>query len=573
MSDQPHHAAPDAARALVTIDGTLVATCPVRTQWDLVAPAEPAAPTSLQADLAARSAAHRQAIIDELRQRHSGTVVAAGEDELERAAATRAAMAAGAPVIARAVVPVDPRSGWTAPVDLLVRVGGHPVEDRWRYLPARISRRATAGPSVSGVPAVVRGLEDLFDVPPRPDELAPVGGRDSSSARRDLVRLAHAWRVLHAQGAVAPGEAWAGIIDRSGELRWYPLDDPRWPTSAWLPDPSDQPRSILALHDQEVELRTEVAAQTLAHLAEPELRLPLAPVRNPDCPVCPWREHCLGVMEQAQELSLLPRLSWADRDRLHAAGITDLPALAAQDPDPPGVPRDLVDRFGPEARARLGDAPAYLRPGVTRIRVPRADVELDVDMENVEEGVYLWGVLTTDRTGRAPVDEGYRAYATWEPELDPDASAALTGRFWDELHRTIAAVQAVGLTVAAYCWYEPAENRFLRAFGDHTGRSDEVEAFIGSPLWVDLAKVASSQLITGRSMGLKTVAPLAGFAWRDTEARGDASMVWYRTATDPTVAERTRADVRSRLLAYNEDDVLATRAVREWLATTQFPNL
>jgi predicted RecB family nuclease len=480
-------------------------------------------------------------------------------------------MAQGAPVIARAVVPPDPRTGWIAPVDLLVRVGERPFEGRWRYLPARISRRATAEPSGSSVPAVLRELGDALGVPPRHDELAPVGGRDSASTRRDLLQLAHAWRSLDARGD-APNQPWAGIVDRSGELRWYPLDDPRWPGSPWLPEPSDEPRSILALHDQEVELRTEVAARTLAHLAEPELALPLAPVRNPDCPRCPWREHCLELMERSQELSLLPRLSWADRDRLHAAGITDLPALAARDPEGPGVPRDLVDRFGPEARARLGDAPAYLRPGVTRVRVPRADVELDVDMENVEEGVYLWGVLTTDRSGGAPVDEGYRAYVTWEPELGAEASAALTGRFWDELQRTIAAVRSVGLTVAAYCWYEPAENRFLREFGDHTGRQEEVGRFIASSTWVDLAKVASSQLITGRSMGLKSVAPLAGFAWRDPEARGDASMVWYRTAIDPNATGQARADARTRLLEYNEDDVLATRAVREWLAVAEFPS-
>ncbi len=65
-------------------------------------------------------------------------------------------------------------------------------------------------------------------------------------------------------------------------------------------------------------------------------------------------------------------------------------------------------------------------------------------------------------------------------------------------------------------------------------------------------------------MGLKTVAPLAGFSWRGEEVGGDLAMVRYLEAVaeeDPSL----RSEARQWILDYNEDDVRATATLREWL--------
>jgi predicted RecB family nuclease len=79
-----------------------------------------------------------------------------------------------------------------------------------------------------------------------------------------------------------------------------------------------------------------------------------------------------------------------------------------------------------------------------------------------------------------------------------------------------------------------------------------------------MLRVFDSQLITGGSSGLKTTALLAGFAWPVDDAGGGESMVMHdRAVTGST--ERDREDARRWLLNYNEGDVLATFALRDWL--------
>jgi predicted RecB family nuclease len=94
--------------------------------------------------------------------------------------------------------------------------------------------------------------------------------------------------------------------------------------------------------------------------------------------------------------------------------------------------------------------------------------------------------------------------------------------------------------------------------------AEDVEGFLQSDQWVDLLPIVKTQLVTGRGMGLKVVAPLAGFSWRGPEVGGQLAMVSYMEATsDPDEAVRARS--RRWILEYNEDDVRATAALREWL--------
>lgn len=104
----------------------------------------------------------------------------------------------------------------------------------------------------------------------------------------------------------------------------------------------------------------------------------------------------------------------------------------------------------------------------------------------------------------------------------------------------------------------------MTRIADRLGLRDEVDRFVASDQWVDLFEVVKAQVITGRGMGLKETAPLASFAWRSDDSGGQLALVNYDSAVDHT-DPAAEAEARRWILEYNEDDVRATAALRNWL--------
>ncbi len=528
----------------VLLDAGVVNRCRrrVHLEHDALAlrPVGPIDPTAEQRSTDA--VAHRRAVADELSHLfgEQWAEVPAELPHAERVAMTRALLDSRAPVIWGGRLPVDPAGGRRGGADLL-------IASRTGYLPVIVVRHKVTDP---GSGARTAPLSD-----PGPGRARHDPHRRVRAQPRDQLRLAHALRLLQAAGVAAPGRARGGVIGLDADVVvWHDLDAPTWPDG----------RTAMSEYDTRFADRLAVA-HAAATDAEPLAR----PSRVNECRTCPWWPTCGEALRQERDVSLV--LRGEDAVALRAAGVATVDDLAALDRSAdspvPLVGMSVADAVLLARAWQRGLSLVRRKPDVT---VPRADVEVDIDMESFgDAGAYLWGCLLTGADVGVP--PGYRAFATWEAVPTPEEGYSFA-EFWSWLSDVRSRAAQRGLRFAAYCYNELAENRWMLSSAERFAAVPgvpsvaAVQEFIDSSQWIDLFGVVSDEFLCAHGKGLKTVAPAAGFAWHDPDAGGENSMRWYRNAVGLDGAEPDPAQ-QERLLTYNADDVRATCTLRRWMSS------
>lgn len=559
----------------IVLDAYAARTCAVKT-WNRFAPGveRPVADESLRESFAGGIGFTDQ-VLDALLMAYAGEVAdlrgLRDQSAISQERACLAALQAGVPVVIAGLLPLDFGGHRSGRADLWVR-GADLADGTPGYHPVVIARRLVTEKRQSGrnqwsVPASRLATPTLAD--------ADAIDNRAIRTQRDgpLLQIAHYWRLLEAAGHAASGVPVAGIVgtdDHHGEgqpsITWIDLTEPVIRTFSRSSETGWALRSVLERYDHEHDFRVKVAENALAD------QIPIVtPIRNRECDSCDWWEVCkpqLGDDDLSVRIDKAP-LDIREISALRALGIRTITDLAGVDL------AALKLRYLPEVRHRqsaeqrlevathrarlMVDSVDLERLTTGPIKVPRADIEIDFDIETAaDERVYLWGFLVNDTRTADP------------PELVQFSA-------WTDLDRAAEA----DLARTAIGWLKslvegPASVRVYHYSAYEVVRMHQLAQVSGDPLlawgadyaaaeFCDLFRTMKDHWFGARGLGLKVVASVgAGFNWRDTEAGGLNSQAWFDDACHGPTPE-IRAAARQRVLDYNEDDVRATWQLREWL--------
>ncbi len=598
--------------------------CPVRAQLDVLRPTEPLAISPVIERRMAQGVDFEASVLAAGRAGWPEAIaIPADTAAAEREALTVSSMEARCPLIVGGRLPTDHVGRRVGEPDLLVAAsaGGY------RAVDIKMHRTLDAASGLSSGSALFSALTSpSLEAAALSPERTRRRHRGDLLQLAHYQRMLEA--AGFSPGPSRDDARWGGIIGSEGVVVWWDLDESLWATPSSTG--KQKRRSTMEIYDFEFDFRLDIMAIAHRHLVDPNVEPLVVPIRIGECAECRWWSHCGPVLNEGSGcVSLIPRSGWRSWKTHHAHGVTDRAQLAALDHRTAALVsanvdvRPLIDATGrldddtpvaevigtrkssqvaklqdagivtlgdarslcmrtasysdappaglaeqiDRARAALGSSPVYRRRGVESVIVPRADIEVDIDMENVETGVYLWGTLVSGSPAALEVAgaaAGYQAFYTWTP-LEEDVETQLFEEFWQWLCALRKTASSSGLSFCAYCYNAGAENGQMRRNAARLGLTEDVEAFISSEQWVDLLRVFDSQLLTGSAIGLKTVAPLCDFSWDVDDPGGGESMIRYDIAVDP--ASPGSQPAQEWLLDYNRSDVEATLALRNWLDT------
>src|ERR1700693_5999470 len=288
------------------------------------------------------------------------------------------------------------------------------------------------------------------------------------------------------------------------------------------------------------------------------------PVGWSKCGGCGYRDLCWKQAAAVNDMALLPAVSQARAIELRGHGIVsirDVPA-AIQNPDF----RDLFyrgkrkPRLGDFAVRRLRSAEAHISGRDTAIAppaIPNAPNFAVLDLEGLPpyfdelEKIYLWGIKVF---GEKPSSHLFA-------QADFGADGNREG--WDSFLQIASGLFAETGDIP-FVHLGSYERTKLQLYVDRYGDLDGIAARLLDRLVNLLDVVRDSVVFPLPSLSLKVIEKHVGFTRKLSETDGAWAICRYIEATE-TADPASRAEIMGRILAYNQEDLDAVRAVMEWL--------
>lgn len=480
------------------------------------------------------------------------------------------------------------------------------------YVPVDVKHHTSINGGKSPYYAHVSSLVDPCGVSSIKEQVG-----NGSPRKEDAMQLAHYWEVLKDLGVNASVPL-GGIVGKERKIIWYLLDE-----LSFLHGIDGRKKTpVLDIYAHAFSKAWRIAAIAILQGYNPAIPRPpeSLPYWDSSCLESPWREQIQFELERRDDISLLPGMTGLRSLPYREVGVTTIRQLSEMDwrgawliangyslsyvlrRAANGV--DPIALIGVRACKRLGISTSkdlleidpsvsifegvkvwnltgsidnarsrimktvYRKEWISHVEIPRASIELDLDIEDSEGIVYLIGVWESLRYGKTEKGR-YVSFSTWD--RTPEGERDVFAQWWAYTQNMRKYAQSRGKSCKTYFYSHHETSSFRKLAEKWKGNpgiptAKELEALFDSRDWVDMLPKVRDQLVwPTEGYGLKSVAKWCRFDWRDETPGGDNSLVWYELATnsdDPKV----RKEMQKRLLTYNEDDVLATKAVRDYLS-------
>ncbi len=263
------------------------------------------------------------------------------------------------------------------------------------------------------------------------------------------------------------------------------------------------------------------------------------------CKQSPWFQECVALAEAANDIALLYNVKEKTLSALRENGVRTVRDAAAMDIDAlleaaPQLARKTLERLVFQARALLEGRHFVRKP----IRLPAAAAEYHFDIEGdpLRQVEYLFGFLI--RSGEA---ERYEYFLAEKPEDEEKM-------WWGFLDWTAKLPEE--FVVYHYGTYEKSRLTMLE---NRYGRTPDLDRFRAA--MVDLNEAVKEAIVFPLYFyGIKNIGEYVGFERSKKIAGGGESVAYYEDWL--AKGDRKKLDA---IIRYNQDDVIATRYLKDWL--------
>lgn len=271
------------------------------------------------------------------------------------------------------------------------------------------------------------------------------------------------------------------------------------------------------------------------------------------CTNSPWFDECVRQAEEADDIALLYKVDKRSLAALHEHGVHTVDDARAMDPAALDGAIPFMKLNGLE-RMKLQSESLKTGTIITRRtpHIPLAPLHIHFDIEGdpllgVE---YLFGFLIEGTDG-AP--DRYLPFVAEQPEQE--------GQMWRAFLDWIATLP-VEYVVFHYAPYEASRlTMFSKKYASDMTDADHAHIARFRAQMFDLNEPIKNDFVFPVYFyGLKQIGKLLGFHWDSKKAGGAQSIFWYEQWVE--TGDRT---ILETILRYNEDDVRATKFLRDWI--------